>query len=158
MQLHDVVSGESGCSNFIKVSLGGTSLTVKVEADMPVGEVDLEGESQVVLDRVLGGSEAESVAKGSLSVSRWRSREALDGEGCNVGARVAEDEFVSHRSRSGILVDVHPMLLPLAEALDGGSLDAFSGDEVDLVRSRDDLIKGNALESLDLLLLGARLV
>lgn len=158
MQLDDVSRGESDCSELRNVSLGSTSLTIKVECDLSTGELYLEGLSQIVLDGLFDRGEAESVAEGPLSVSLGRFCEAVDGQGCNVSAGVAEDEFVLRRGWSGVFVDGRPTLLPLMKAFDGGSLDTFSEDEVDLVRSGDNLLDAHVFESLELLLLRAGLV
>lgn len=114
MQLDDAVWGESGCSDLGNVSLRGTDLAIKVEADLSSSEVQLEGCCQIVRDGLFRWSEAESVTKGPLGVSLGRSRETVDGEGRNVVAEAAEDEHVLRGGSCRLFVDDRPALLPLA--------------------------------------------
>lgn len=86
VHLHDAVRGESGRSELRDVPLGSTGLTVEVEGDLSPSKVQAEGSSQLELDGLLGGREAEIVAKGSLDISLGRSREAVDRQSCNVVA------------------------------------------------------------------------
>jgi hypothetical protein len=158
MHLHDVVRGESGRSELRDVSLGSAGLTVQVEGDLLPGKIHAEGPSQLVLDGLFGGREAESVAHSSLNVTLGRNLEAVDGESRHVFEGVAESEYVLRRSGRGVCDSYHPALLPLAQSLGGGSLYTLSEDEVDLVRSGGDLINADVLESLQLLLLRAGLV
>ena len=156
MQLDNAVRGESGCTYLSNVSLGGTGLAVKVEADLSSsGEVQLESLCQIVRDGLFGRSKAESVPEGSLSVSLRRIGEAIDGQSGNVVAGAAEDEHVLRRSRCRVFVNGRPALLPVTEALGSGRLDTLFEDEMDLVRSGGGLIRTGILESLELSLLRA---
>lgn len=157
VQLHDVGGVESDGSELTDLSQIGTLLTLQVELDLFVFELELERFAQVVLEELLGRRKAEAVAEVLRHVGLGREHEVADRQGGNVVARVAEREDVLCRLGQGIRGDLSEALLPLSELFDGRSGDIVPENEVDLVRPGDGLADVAASEAFELLSLGAGL-